>query len=126
MAPDPCARDDASMPRFPGFYLWGALAGCALWAAHAPPPFPLLAVVIMVSGFAGLALSLTYLYSFERRALRAKFASLRRIARRLSGRGARPHMPPARPVDAPTLMEWDAASTTTPTGVAPGGWSVTR
>jgi hypothetical protein len=114
------------MPRYPSFYLWGALAGCALFAAHAPPPFPLLAVVIMVSGFAGLALSLTYLYYFERRALRLKQAGLRRVARRLCGQRARPRVPPRHPVDAPALVEWDAASAATPVGVAPGGWSVTH
>ena len=105
MAGGACARHHAGMPRFPSFYLFGALAGCALSAVHAPPPFPLLALVVMVSGFAGLALSLTYLYCFERRALRVKLAGLRRVARRLSGRGARPRVP-ARHLP----------------GVAPGGW----
>ncbi len=119
------AGHDAFMPRYPSFYVLGALAGCALWAVHAPLPFPLLALAITVSGFAGLALSLAYLYCFERRSLRRKLAALRRVSRRLVGRRAGPRVSSRRPVDATALVEWDAATGSTPAGVAPGGWSIT-
>jgi hypothetical protein len=119
------AGHDACMPRYPSFYVLGALAGFAIRAVHAPPPFPLLAIVIMVSGCAGLALSLTYLYCFERWLLRVKLAALRRVFRRLLGRSARPRVSPRRPVDAAALVEWDAASGSASVGIAPGGWSIT-
>jgi hypothetical protein len=124
MARSAAVGDDAGMPRYPSFYLLGALAGCAIWAVHAPPPFPLLAYIIMVSGGGGLVLSLTYLYCFERWTLRRKQALLRRIARRLTGAHARKRTSLSRPVDAPALIEWEAASASTPVGVAPGGLSV--
>jgi hypothetical protein len=71
----------AAMPRYPSFFLLGALAGFAIWLLHAPTPFPLLAVVAMVSGTLGLLVSIVYLRSFEPWHWRVKLAALRRAQR---------------------------------------------
>ena len=123
------ARDDRFMPRYPSFYIWGALAGFALWLTHAPPPFPLLASIVMIAGIAGCATSLAYLYYFDRWQWRVKAAAMRRFGRVLS-RGAsmrsRAAVVPRRRFDAPAIAEWDAAAAgETPPGTAPGAWIVT-
>jgi hypothetical protein len=54
------------MPRFPSFYLLGALAGLALWRVGAPTPFPFLGLVALVSGACGFAVSLLYVARYDR------------------------------------------------------------
>lgn len=71
------------MPRHPSFYLWGAIAGFALWLTHAPHPFPVLAVIVMVAGASGCATSLAYLYYFDHRRWDMKVAAGRRFVRAL-------------------------------------------
>ncbi len=120
------ARHDHAMPRYPSFYLWGALAGVGLWLTHAPPPFPLLAAIVTIAGVAGLAMSLTYLYFFDRWQWRVKAAAVRRFARAFS-RGARSRRInlPRRRFDTRAMLEWDAAAAgETQVGIAPGAWIV--
>jgi hypothetical protein len=74
-----------AMPRYPTFYLWGAIAGCALWMTHAPQPFPLLAVILMLAGGAGCVTSLAYLWYFEHWQWDIKAAAARRFVRTLRG-----------------------------------------
>ena len=115
------------MPRYPSFYLLGALAGVGLWLTNAPPPFPLLAAIVVIAGFAGLAVSLTYLYHFDRWQWRVKAAAVRRFVRAFSPRArSRRINLPRRPFDARAMLEWDAAAAgETQAGIAPGAWIVT-
>ncbi len=71
----------AGMPRYPSFYLLGALAGFVLWLIDAPPPFPFLGMTAMIAGGLGLVLSLTYLATYEPWQWRVKLVTLRRALR---------------------------------------------
>ena len=121
------ARHDHDMPRYPSFYLLGALAGIGLWLAHAPPPFPFLAGIVVIAGVAGLAMSLTYLYCFDRWQWRVKAAAVRRFVRAFSpGARSRRINLPRRRFDTRAMLEWDAAAAgETQVGAAPGAWIVT-
>ena len=123
------STDPRTMHRYPTFYLWGALAGCALWVVHAPTPFPLLAAILVASGGAGCALSLTYLYCYEHWEWRVKAAALRRFVRTLTAWPRRMRMPRrffARlQSDRPVMLESDAAAAgMTPVGLAIGTWTI--
>ena len=72
------------MPRYPSFFLLGALAGFAIWLLHAPTPFPLLATIAMGSGTLGFIVSIVYLRSFAPWQWRVKLAALRRTQRAIA------------------------------------------
>lgn len=72
------------MPRYPSFFLLGALAGFAIWLLRAPTPFPLLATIAMVSGTLGLLVSILYLRAFDPWQWRVKLAALRRAQRAIA------------------------------------------
>lgn len=120
-------RHDHAMPRYPSFYLWGALAGFGLWLTHAPPPFSLLAGIVMIAGIAGLATSLTFLYCFDRWQWRVKAAAMRRFMRAFSPKArSRRINSPRRPFDTRAMLEWDAAAAgEKQVGLAPGAWILT-
>ena len=69
------------MPRYPSFYLTGALAGLALIFVRAPGPIDALGAIVCASGLIGLALSIVWLRVYDRWLWRVKIAALRRFAR---------------------------------------------
>ena len=74
-------RDMSALPRF---FLLSMIAGLALWATGAPPPFPLLGAFIVTASALGLALSSAYVHAYMPRQWREKSAALRRMWRMLS------------------------------------------
>ncbi len=71
------------MSALPRFFLLSLVAGLALWATNAPPPFPLLAKFIAAASTLGFLLSAAYVQAFMPWQWRVKRAALRRMWRSL-------------------------------------------